>query len=78
MIELNKEQKEDLVPKIKEYMFKEFDIEIGAFEAEFLLDFFNKELGNKIYNKALNEINDEFKIKFENISEEIIYSFEKL
>lgn len=77
MIELTKEQKEDLVPKIKDYIFKEFDLEIGAFEAEFLLDFFNKELGNKIYNQALNEIIDEYKLRFENISEDILYSLEK-
>ena len=57
-------------------MFKEFDLEIGAFEAEFLLDFFNKELGNQIYNNALNEIIDEYKVRFENTSEEILYSLE--
>jgi len=77
MIELSKEAIEDLIPKIKAYMFKEFDIEVGAFEAEFLLDFFNKELGNKIYNQALNEIIDEYKVRFENISEDILYELEK-
>ncbi|MCW8837693.1 MAG: DUF2164 domain-containing protein [Thiovulaceae bacterium] len=77
MVELSKENIEDIVPRIKDYMFKEFDLEIGGFEAEFLLDFFNKELGNKIYNKALLEISDEYKIKFDNISEDIIYNLEK-
>jgi len=77
MLKLSKENIESFVPKIKDYMFKEFDLEIGSFEAEFLLDFFNKELGNKIYNKALNDITDEYKIQFENISEDILYGLEK-
>jgi len=77
MIKFSKEQKEALVPKIKEYLFNELDTEVGAFEAEFLLEFFNKEIGGSIYNKALQDASDEYRIRLETIHEDIIYDLEK-
>jgi uncharacterized protein (DUF2164 family) len=52
-IELNNEQKELIVSKIKTYFTAEFEQDIGSFEAEFLIDFFAKEIGPHFYNKAL-------------------------
>ncbi len=52
-IEFTKEEKELIVQKLKYYFVHELDFEIGQFDAEFLLDFFNKEIGVYHYNRAL-------------------------
>ena len=45
-IEFTDRQKEHIVGKIKLYFQKELDMEIGQFDAEFLLEFFAKEIGD--------------------------------
>lgn len=77
MVELTKDEISEIVPKIKAYMQNEFDLEIGAFEAEFLLEFISNEISAKIYNKALTECSDEMKIRFESILDDTIYTLEK-
>ncbi|MDF1781495.1 MAG: DUF2164 domain-containing protein [Alcanivoracaceae bacterium] len=41
------------VAKVKAYFTNELDHEIGGFEAEFLIDFFGKEIGAYYYNRGL-------------------------
>ena len=41
------------------------------------LDFFNKEVGVHIYNKALNELGEELKARLETITEETVYTMEE-
>ncbi len=77
MINFTNEQKEVLVPKIKAYLLNELDTEVGAFEAEFLLDFFNKEIGQAIYNKAIQDVSDEYRLRLETVHEDIIFDLEK-
>ena len=43
-IAFTQEQKDILVVKIKAYLAKELDLEVGQFDAEFLLEFFSKEI----------------------------------
>jgi len=52
-IEFTKQEKELLVQKLKHYFTNELDQDIGQFDAEFLLDFFGKELGVYYYNRGL-------------------------
>ena len=42
-----------LVERIKEYVLNEFEIEIGRFEAEGMMEFFAKAIGNHFYNRGL-------------------------
>jgi len=77
MIEFSKERKEELVVKIKKYLLDELDTEVGAFEAEFLLEFFNKEISDVIYNKALQDTSDEYRVRLESIHEDIVFDLEK-
>lgn len=77
MIDFTKEQKEDLTPKIKDYLLNEFDLEVGTFEAEFLLEFFLKELSAPIYNKAIQDTSDEYRVRLETIHEDIVFDLEK-
>lgn len=41
--------------KIQRYFEDELDQDIGQFEAEFLLDFFAKEIGPQFYNQGLQD-----------------------
>ena len=51
-IEFTKEEKDILVQKIKGYFVDELDQEIAQFDAEFLLDFFTREVGHIIIMPA--------------------------
>ncbi len=53
MITLDKTQKAQLVDKLVAYFDKELEQDIGQFDAEFLLDFFSKEMGVFFYNQGL-------------------------
>ncbi|EGG94160.1 hypothetical protein IMCC1989_243 [gamma proteobacterium IMCC1989] len=45
-IKFSKEEKERIVNKVKIYFDNELEQDIGGFEAEFLIDFFSKEIGS--------------------------------
>ena len=49
-ITFSPDQKARMVSKIKAYFDEELQQDIGGFEAEFLIDFFAKELGPHLYN----------------------------
>ncbi|AKF25616.1 hypothetical protein YH65_09655 [Sulfurovum lithotrophicum] len=49
------EQKAHLVHKVKAYFNREFGEEIGQFDAEFLLEFFGREIGPYYYNQGLQD-----------------------
>jgi len=54
-ITFSEEEKKILVHKIQHYFQKELSEEIGGFDAEFLLDFFSKEIGPYHYNHGLHD-----------------------
>lgn len=70
-IEFSQEQKDILVVKIKAYLAKELDVEIGQFDAEFLLDFFSKEIGGYHYNKGLKDAQEIFLHRVDSITDAI-------
>ncbi len=76
IIELSSAQKDVIVPKIKSYFEKELDQEIGAFDAEFLLDFFSKEIGGHFYNKGIQDSLDVVNDRVEGIKDSL-YVLEK-
>lgn len=67
-IEFSKDQKERVVSKVKAYFSKELHQDIGAFEAEFLIDFFAKEIGSYFYNRGLFDAQQVFNEKMEDLS----------
>ncbi|MEW6990899.1 DUF2164 domain-containing protein [Colwelliaceae bacterium 6441] len=75
-IKFSKHEKELLVAKLQQYFDRELEQEIGQFDAEFLLDFFSKELGNYYYNRGLY---DAQKITAERVEQitEAIYELEQ-
>ena len=76
-IEFSREEKESIIQKIQTYFEQELNSEIGQFDAEFLLEFFAKELGNYFYNRGLFDAQAILEKKLENITE-AIYELEKV
>lgn len=70
-IAFSQDEKELLVQKLKRYLADELDYDIGQFDAEFLLDFFSKEMGVYHYNRGLNDAQDIFKSRVESITDAI-------
>ncbi|WP_415885315.1 DUF2164 domain-containing protein [Neptuniibacter sp. QD37_6] len=67
-IKLSQDQTDRMVRKIKRYFADELDQDIGSFEAEFLIDFFAKEVGPHFYNQALADASRIFVEKAEDAS----------
>ena len=75
-IKLDEHQKVEIVAKLKKYFEQEMHQEIGQFEAEFLLDFFSKEVGGYFYNQGLQDAGKIFEEKLEDVQQNL-YELEK-
>ncbi len=75
-IEFSKEEKKIIVNKIQVYFSEKLDQEIEQFDAEFLLDFFSKEIGVYFYNQGLNDAQAVLSKRMDNIID-AIYEIEK-
>ncbi|MBU1658817.1 DUF2164 domain-containing protein [bacterium] len=76
-IKFSKEETENIVYKIKQYFQNELDEEIGQFEAEFLLDFFSKEIGSYFYNEGVRDAQAVMSSQFDTITQSL-YEIEKI
>ena len=52
-IEFSRQEKELMAQKVKVYFRDELNQDIGGFDAEFLVDFFAREMGGFFYNRGL-------------------------
>ena len=75
-IEFSIEQRESMVQKLQSYFDSELDQELEQFDAEFLLDFFAKDIGAHFYNRGLHDARAIFESRVESIDDEI-YAIEK-
>ena len=73
-IKFSKDETDRIVYKIKAYFSDELDQEIGGFDAEFLIEFFGKEIGPFFYNRGLSDAKKLFSEK----AEELNYSIQEL
>lgn len=73
-IKFSREELDRIVHKIKKHFTDELDREIGAFEAEFLIDFFSKEIGPFFYNRGLTDA----QVLFAENAEELNYKIQEL
>jgi len=64
-IKLSQDETDRIVEKIKTYFANELDQDIGGFDAEFLIEFFAKEIGPYFYNQGLSDAHSVFKGKTE-------------
>jgi len=65
-----------LVPKLTAYLSKELDVDVGQFDAEFLLDFFVKEAGAVLYNRGLKDAHAALAKHIDDFGE-VIYALEQ-
>jgi len=75
-IEFTREERDVICRKIQLYVHEELDLEIGQFDAGFLLDFFAEEIGPYFYNRGLYDAQSILESRLENIGE-AIYEIEK-
>ena len=70
-IEFSKEEKAEIVGRIRAYFDRELDQAIGAMPAEFLLDFFASEIGHHFYNQGLRDAHSTILRRLEDAAEDI-------
>ncbi|WP_341502016.1 DUF2164 domain-containing protein [Gallaecimonas sp. GXIMD4217] len=75
-ITFSAEQKQALVKKLQRYFEDELDQEIGDFDAEFLLDFFAREMGAHFYNQGLFDAQAALAQRLESVTE-VFYELEQ-
>ncbi|MFN3580774.1 MAG: DUF2164 domain-containing protein [Pseudomonas sp.] len=75
-ITFSKDEKAVIARKIQRYFTEELNQEIGGFDAEFLLDFFSKEVGSYFYNRGLYDAQAILSSKLDDLSE-AIYQLEQ-
>ena len=62
-----KEEKQILLKEIQNFFYEERKEQIGIIAAENMLDFFIENLGNRIYNKALDDAKVWFSKRMEDV-----------
>jgi len=75
-ITFSKQEKEQIILKMQKYFTKELDQELGQFDADFLLDFFAKEVGAFFYNRGLYDAQTILRDRLDDISD-AIYELEQ-
>ena len=71
VLQFSAQQRGVLGQAIKGLMAERFELEMGGFEAEELLDFFIKECGPLIYNQAVLDVQGVLKERFESIESDL-------
>jgi len=75
-IELDQTAKDEITKRLKDYLYEELNVEIGSFDAQYLLDFFSEQVGYQYYNQGLADALKAFEGKLEEFNE-LIYLLEK-
>ncbi|MBW8284714.1 MAG: DUF2164 domain-containing protein [Rhizobium sp.] len=52
-LDFSNEDQATIVAKVQDYFLTEFELDVGRFEAEGMLQFFAKEIGAHFYNRGL-------------------------
>jgi len=75
-IKFSNVEKSAIVARLKSYFASELNQDIGQFDAEFLLDFFSREIGPYYYNRALYDARKIINGSVDTINE-ALYAIEK-
>ena len=75
-IELDSQSKQEIVEQVQKYLHDELQIELGGFDAQFLVDFFAEHLGCYYYNQGLADALKTFEAKIEEFSD-LVFQLEK-
>ena len=72
LVEFSSEEKAAITQKLQRYLANELQIEIGGFDAEFLLDFFSKEIGGCFYNRGLYDAQTVLNARLEEMTDAVV------
>jgi len=75
-IEFSLQEKESMVKKLQQYFSANLEQELNRFDAEFLLDFFAREIGVFYYNRGLFDARAILQKRLDDLAE-AIYELEK-
>ncbi|MFT2089895.1 MULTISPECIES: DUF2164 domain-containing protein [Paraglaciecola] len=75
-IEFSSQQKEQIITKLQKFMSSELDLELGQFDADFLIDFISKEMGSLYYNQGLYDAQAVLVDRMDSLTD-AIYQLEK-
>lgn len=67
-IELTKPEIASIIPSLQKYCREELELEVGGMQAQFLLDYFLKEIAPFAYNKGVSDAELYFRSKVEDLS----------
>ncbi|WP_070966326.1 DUF2164 domain-containing protein [Vibrio sonorensis] len=70
-IELTKQQVAQMAAKLQDHLCDEHEVELGQFDAEFLLEFIIKEFGPSIYNQGIKDAELLIHRKFSDLQDEL-------
>ena len=75
-IKFSSKQREVIINLLQKYLEEELDMEIGQFDADFLLDFISSKIGPAFYNQGVRDAQEVIDRKVMDISDEL-YQIEK-
>lgn len=75
-IQFSKTERATIVAKLQAILDTEFEVELGQFQVEFLLRFFETELGVFFYNRGVQDAQVSLSQYFEQFSD-VLYQLEK-
>lgn len=70
-LSLSRAEKGTIGPEIQDYLRDEHGVELGEFDAEFLLDFVLERVGPLVYNRALRDAQAVLHRRLDSIGEAI-------
>lgn len=73
---LSQQQLQQLTPALQAYLAQQLQLEVGSFEAQFLLDFVATQIGRHIYNQALEDAQQALSRRMESL-QAAIWELEK-
>ncbi len=76
-MELTKEVEGEVIVKLQRYLAEEMQVELGSFEAQFLLDFFAEHAGCHFYNKGLADALQAMESKLQECGD-LVYQLEQV
>ncbi|EGA70765.1 hypothetical protein VISI1226_01530 [Vibrio sinaloensis DSM 21326] len=76
-IEFTSQQKQAMATTLQSYLEQELDVEIGQFDADFMLDFIIQKLGPAFYNQGLKDAQAVMERKMMDIGDEL-YEIEQI
>ncbi|MDN6874601.1 DUF2164 domain-containing protein [Pseudomonas citronellolis] len=71
ILELDSAQRQSAARAIQRFLEERFELDLGGFEAEEVLDFFMREFGPLFYNKAILDVQAHLKDRFESIESDL-------